>query len=105
MTARKKIDWRDPADMTEIDTKLKNTVDADSYETMNKDYLLISAALAADRRVISRDGEVRTLLKAASAQIGQLRNILWVDPDNAEEDVCGWLAGGAELEEDRLLGN
>ena len=50
-------------------------------EAMLEDFHLIEAALATDRTVVSRDETVRNLFATASSRIGELKNIIWVNPD------------------------
>lgn len=70
---------------------------------MLKDCRLIEAALQADRIIISRDDAVRALFATASETVTDLRRVVWVNPDHAEEECLEWLAGGARPEPSRTL--
>ena len=72
--------------------------------TMDKDFRLLQAALATDQTIISLDETVRQLFKRASQSVGEIRDIIWVNPDRtAEEHPIAWLQNGAPPEEDRRL--
>ena len=71
---------------------------------MQKDFHLLQAALATDRTVISLDETVRRLFVHASQQVGEIRDIIWVNPDRtAEEQPIEWLQNGAPPEPHRQL--
>jgi hypothetical protein len=74
-------------------------------ESMKKDLCLIEAALAADQIVVSRDEAVRALFAQVSQKVGELRTVVWVNPDKAEEQPITWLESGAPAEASRQLGN
>src|SRR5712691_9172343 len=76
----------------------------DEREAMRKDFLLIEAALATDRIVISLDDTARGLFAVAARSVGELRNVAWVNPDKTEEQSVLWLENGAKPEKRRLLG-
>lgn len=71
---------------------------------MRHDMLLIEAALATDRTVVSLDDEVRGLFKLNIDRLRSLGRILWVNPDQGEEDAITWLQSGARPERHRMLG-
>ena len=105
MDARKKINRIDPPEDEELQAKVTTTTnDADEIEAMQKDFHLLQAALATDQTVISLDETVRGLFKQASQQVGEIRNIIWVNPDRtAEEQPIAWLQNGALPEASRRL--
>ena len=105
MDARRKIDRINPPENEELQDKITNIAsDEDEIETMQKDFHLLQAALATDQTVISLDETVRGLFKRASQQVGEIRNIIWVNPDRtAEEDPIPWLRNGAPPEPHRRL--
>jgi hypothetical protein len=72
---------------------------------MGKDSLLIDAALASDKSVISLDDTVRGLFAAASKSLRELRQIVWVNPNREDEQPVQWLQQGAKPERKRMLGN
>ena len=76
-------------------------------EAMVKDLLLIEAAIATDKIVISLDERVRELFVKAAADIERLKQVAWVNPDvenREEEGAIAWLKNGAEVESKYLLG-
>lgn len=71
---------------------------------MLKDFYLLGAALATDRIVISLDETIRTLFARATQQVGEIREIIWVNPDRTtEEQPITWLKNGAPSEPHRQL--
>ena len=105
MDARRRIDRIDPPEDKELQDKVTNTAnDEDQIEAMQKDFHLLQAALATDQTVISLDETVRGLFKRASQQVGEIRGIIWVNPDStAEEQPIIWLQNGAPPEPHRQL--
>ncbi len=71
---------------------------------MYKDACLIEATLATDRTVASLDERVRGLFGQAAGQVGELRTIVWVNPEREEETPLLWLKRGAPAEPERTLG-
>ena len=70
---------------------------------MEKDFHLLQAALATDQTIISCDQTVRKLFKRASQGVGEIRHIIWVNPDRADEQPIAWLQNGAPPETHRRL--
>lgn len=104
MDARKKIDRINLPEDEALQNKVTNTADdADEIEAMEKDFHLLQAALIADQTVVSLDETIRGLFKRASQQVGEIRNIIWVNPDRAEEQPILWLQNGAQPEFHRQL--
>ena len=104
MDARKKIDRINPPEYAELRDKVTNTAsDEDEIEVMQKDFHLLQAALATDQTIISRDETVRGLFAHASQQVGEIRNIIWVNPDRPAEEPIAWLQNGAPPETHRRL--
>jgi len=104
MDARKKINRIDPPEDEELQSKVTTTTNnTDEIEAIQKDFHLLQAALATDQTVISLDETVRQLFKQASQQVGEIRNIIWVNPDRTEEQPITWLQNGAPPEPHRQL--
>ncbi|MYA70527.1 hypothetical protein F4009_17405 [Candidatus Poribacteria bacterium] len=105
MDARRRIDRIKPPENKELRDKVTVTAsDEDEIEAMQKDFHLLQAALATDQTVISLDETGRQLFKRASQQVGEIRNIIWVNPDRAtEEQPITWLQNGAPPEPHRQL--
>ena len=105
MDARKKIDRIDPPENAELQAKVTTTTNNENeIEAMQKDFHLLQAALATDQTVVSLDETIRGLFKRASQQVGEIRNIIWVNSDRtAEEQPIAWLQNGAPPEAHRQL--
>ena len=104
MDARKKIDRINPPEGKELQTKITTTTNnADEIELMEKDFHLLQAALATDQTIVSLDETVRGHFKRASQQVGEIRHIIWVNPDRMEEQPIRWLQNGAPPETHRRL--
>lgn len=78
---------------------------ANEIEVMEKDYHLLEAALSTDNSIISCDDSVRKLYAQASQQVGEIRKIIWVNPDRSEEEPIVWIKNGAPQEQERKLIN
>jgi hypothetical protein len=72
--------------------------------TIEKDWLLIEAALGSDRSIVSLDDTARDAFRTAAKEIAGLRKIVWVNPDKPAETPMEWLQRGAKPEEPRMLG-
>ncbi len=70
---------------------------------MEKDLRLIEAARATDDRIVSLDDTARRFFCEASSSVGELREILWVNPVVEKEAPIQWLEDGAPNEEQRLI--
>jgi hypothetical protein len=109
MVAKKKFVYRQDI---AVDNELWNLIKAYSetekqQKAMEKDLLLIEAAIATDKIVISLDERVRELFVKAAADIERLKQVAWVNPDvenREEEGAIAWLKNGAEIESQYLLG-
>ena len=106
MEKRKKVcDIGNPPKNEKLRTRISSTgAKKKDSRTMDKDFRLLQAALATDQTIISLDETVRGLFKHASQQVGEIRNIIWVNPDRTtEEQPITWLQNGAPPEPDRQL--
>lgn len=73
------------------------TAESDSEKReLEKDLVLVEAALATDSVVISRDREARRLLARAAAVVPQLRSLVWIDPVHDQNGIPG-LEGRIDL--------
>lgn len=71
---------------------------------MNKDVHLLEIALATDRTIASKDVEAHDCFEDACHDIGEIRDIMWVNPDREPEFCLDWLRRGAPVETARQLG-
>ena len=107
MVARKKIYHIENVVNDDMRSRIEHaTEQAQEYkrEAMRKGLLLIEAAIATDRVIISLDETVRELFAKATQRVGELRNIVWVNPARTEEQPIRWLENRARPEKKRLLG-
>lgn len=92
----------------ERDETLRGRIDAsvpqDQKAMAAKDVHLVEAALATDQLITSQDERVRSALRTASNNVGELKRIVWVNPTRGDEKPIDWLREGAKAEECRLLG-
>ena len=105
MNARKKVCRVNvPAD-EELRNKIEKTAaHGDEVEVMQKDFHLLDAALATDQTIISLDETVRGLFARASQRVGEIRDIVWVNPERMEdEEPLVWLQNGAPPDDHRKL--
>jgi hypothetical protein len=65
---------------------------------------LLEAALATDEIVVALDETVRELFIEAAISVGEIRNVVWVNPDRADEKPLLWLEDGAKPDKKRRLG-
>jgi len=71
---------------------------------MEKDRILIEAALISDKRVASLDDTVRDHFRRHRTRLAEVRAICWVNPDLYHAEVCEWLQSGAPIERRLSLG-
>ena len=107
MYARKRIVDINPDENDTFRDRITTTTnDSDEIDILRKDLHLIQAAFVTDRRIISLDETVRILFAKVSQQVGEIRNIIWVNPDRKEEEQpITWLKNGAPPEAHRQLSN
>jgi hypothetical protein len=105
MVARRKLYIADVSPNDRLRDKIiRAAAIAKHREAMLKDTHLIEAAIATDRIIVSLDETVRVLFKVASQRVGELRVIMWANPDQPEERCVIWLEAGAKTERRRQLG-
>ena len=94
-----------PRQMRELRDKIKQTATNDKEdEDMQKDFHLLEAARATDQAIISLDETVRGLFARATQRVGEIRDIVWVNPEHTEEEEpLVWLQNGAPPDDHRKL--
>jgi hypothetical protein len=105
MFARKKAELIDSAE----DQLLRSKIDQASQNekaraAMLKDVHLLEAALVTDEIVVALDETVRALFIEAAISVGEIRNVVWINPDRADEAPLPWLESGAKSDKKRCLG-
>ena len=105
MYARKKVHYASTAQNHNLRQKVQRFVTADrDIRAVMKDIHLIEAALDTDRTVVSLEKEARRLFAGLAKHARYLKNVIWVNPANDSEKPIAWLEGGANPEEQRMLG-
>ena len=105
MTARKKLQIVETAPNDVLRGKIEQaTASARDLEAMVKDFHLIEASIEMDRIIISLDEDARQLFGRVSTRVGELRKVMWVNPELVDEEPIAWLEHGARTEKQRLLG-
>ena len=105
MDARKKV-YRVNAP---VDEELRNKIEKtatnqDEIEDMQKDFHLLEAAWATDQTIISLEEIIRQLFARAAQRVGEIRDIVWVNPERTEEEEpLVWLQNGAPPDDHRKL--
>lgn len=82
----------------------RQATNEDSMEQMLKDAHLLEGAMATDRTIASRNDSERNLFRNVSSRIGEIRGIMWVNPDRESEFCLDWLRRGAPTEPKRQFG-
>ena len=104
MIARKRFDYVGPPVHQALRDKIEEAATGENeIEDMRKDFHLLEAALATDQTIISLDETVRGCFARATGYVGEIREIVWVNPDHIEEEPLVWLQNGAPLEDRRQL--
>lgn len=91
------------------DQALRSKIDQASHNekgraAMLKDVHLLEAALVTDEIIVALDETVRALFIEAAISVGEIRNVVWVNPDLADEEPLRWLEDGAKSDKLRFLG-
>ncbi len=105
MLAQKRLTYVTPRQNRALYDKIERTaIREKDIEALQKDFHLLQAALETDQTIISLDETIRQLFALASQQVGDIRDIIWVNPDRtSEEDPIAWLQNGAQREAHRQL--
>ena len=104
MNARKKVNRANPPEDEELRNKIEKTASGENeVEEMRKDFHLLEAARETDQTIISLDETVRGCFARATQRVGEIRNIVWVNPDHTEEEPLVWLQNGAPPDDHRQL--
>ena len=109
MFARRKVRYVEIIeDNTLRERVLRTANSASERQALLDDLLLVEAALVTDRTVASLDEHVRTLFRQAADQVGELRTVVWVnperEPEREEDDPILWLRRGAPADPNLMSG-
>ena len=105
MDARRKVYRVDAPIDEELRNKIERTATNDKEdEDMQKDFHLLEAARETDQIIISLEEIIRQLFARAAQRVGEIRDIVWVNPERTEEEEpLVWLRNGALPEDHRKL--
>ena len=105
MIARKRFDYVDPPVNQALRDEIEGTATRETeIEVMRKDFHLLEAARSTDQAIISLDETIRRLFARASQPVGEIRDIVWVNPERMEEEEpIEWLKNGAPPDDHRKL--
>ena len=105
MIARKRFDYEDPPVNQALCDEIEGTATSENeIEDMQKDFHLLEAALVTDQTIISLDETIRRLFAHATQGVGEIRDLVWVNPERMEEEEpLVWLENGAPPEDRRKL--
>ncbi len=104
MFARKKAELIDSAEDQKLRDKISRAAQSEKARAaMLKDVHLLEAALATDKIVVALDETVRALFIEAAISVGEIRNVVWVNPDRVNEEPLLWLEEGAKPDKKRRL--
>ena len=105
MVARRKLDECDPRVVPGLEQRILSANPPGlNPELIRKDLHLVYAALETAAPVASHDRAVRRRLTVAVSKAPELRDLVWIDPGDANAQAIEWLNGGAPLEKERMLG-
>ena len=105
MIARKRFDYVELPVNQALRDEIEGTATSDNeIDDMQKDFHLLEVARETDQTIISLDETIRQLFARASQHVGEIRDIIWVNPIYAEEEEpVIWLQNGAPPEDCRKL--
>lgn len=104
MIARKRFDFVEPPMNPKLRYNIEKTaLNKNEIPAMRKDFHLLEAARETDQTIISLDETVRGCFARATRRVGEIRNIVWVNPEHTEEEPLVWLKNGAPPEDHRQL--
>jgi hypothetical protein len=106
MVRKGKLDWLDHPEDEALRQQLRGLpVKERQRQIMEKDLHLVEAACQTDRIVLSLDKRARRQFAEACQHLKSLKNVVWVNVEQVEEDCEGWLKEGAKPEVPRQLQN
>ena len=106
MRSRRKVVSIEVAADQELCDGLKRAAGSErASRDMLKDSHLLEAALAADQIVVSLDDRVQADFVAAAEGLKEVQPIVWENPGQSPDALCGWLARGAPRTATNTLGS
>ncbi|MCI0388824.1 MAG: hypothetical protein MOB07_08680 [Acidobacteria bacterium] len=105
MFARKKAKMIGSAEDQKLRDKIGQAARSEKPRAaMLKDVHLLEAALVTDEIIVALDETVRTLFIEVAISFGEIRNVVWINPDHTDEEPLRWLEDGAKSDKKRCLG-
>jgi hypothetical protein len=106
MTSRRRVRSVEPVQMEGADVCVRRVLCAAQAEAALKDLHLLRLALAADKRIASKDAAARRLWSKLCNDLTIVKGVIWVNPVARPDGFSGWLADGARgVETLRLRSN
>jgi hypothetical protein len=104
MYGARKVEFVDDVLNNDLRRKIRNAASCEKdCLVMIKDVHLLEAAQVTDNSIISKDETVRVLFFEASSKVGEIKSILWINPDYNDKEVMRWLEDGADLRKEWML--
>ena len=105
MIARKRFCYDPFPENQVLCNKIEQTATNEKeVKEMWEDFHLLEAALKADQTIISLDRSIRDIFARAAQGVGEIRDIVWVNPERTEEEEpIEWLKNGAPPDDHRKL--
>ena len=104
MYAKRKVDLAGEVMDAALKGKILDTAASEKERAaMAKDLHLLDAALQTDRIVVSLDDAALGIFAKTSERVGEIREIVWINPARAADGVIEWLEENTPAEEGRKL--
>jgi hypothetical protein len=105
MKRKNKVVWIETQPNINLRNKLKQFIENETaYEAVDKDFILIQAAQAADQIILSLDETTRIPLVSVAQNIGEIRILYWLNPETAEDYCIAWLQDGCPANKKYQMG-
>jgi hypothetical protein len=105
MYGAKNVEFVDDASNTDLRRKIRRAASCEKdCQAMIKDVHLLEAAQVTDKTIISMDETVHVLFMDASSRVGEIKAILWANPDEEDGETMRWLEDGAGQKDEWMLG-
>jgi hypothetical protein len=96
MTRRGKVAYIDAVDLQIVEDAAFQALDEKQRREIIKDLLLIGAALASDRTIISLDDRARRACADLCLEVPEIMKLVWMNPTEKPQDFMDWVRSGAK---------
>jgi len=104
MAARRRIRRIESQFDVDLRARLRAATRTDKdWAVLEKDCILIEAAIVADKSILSLDEIARGLFRNIGARVGEIRGIIWLNPHKPEDLVVEWILSGCVITRQRTL--